>query len=1317
MLTKSFTSPRRLSAWLLTLLLFCGSFSNGAQAEPPRTPTPALVTGSFATTLTPPSGLKTVYQTALDSQGDLLVVDYAIGGLYEYPVNGGAVITLVGAGGLGAYNNPGIAIGANNDLYLEANFNNCLLRFPYNTTTNTWDGLSTVTAANTSATICPGSGSGTSPYIFAQYGLTVSGTPAYPGYYQPWAIAVGPNNNLVINSQNSGNFIFSLGVTGTGSTSAHGTGAMILDTMSARAQSIAKDKFGNIYFVEETDQKAPLPGVFMIPAGSTNVASEAGLTRVDPNLPAVTGVTTDASGNLYISDSKDGVFLVPNPAGTPQTSAAVLLTPVPAYGQVSVDLARGIVYVPTQVSGAEAIAKVTFNAAELGSTAAGTAAATSQSVLFGFNGAATPGSFVIQEAGAATPDFTIATGGTCVAGTAYAAQAGCTVNVTLSPHAAGDVSAKLLMLDAAGNTLGSLTLQGTGTGSAVQVVPGTETAIGAGLKTPSQIAVDANGNTYVADAGLGAVEVYPKGSGAIAATATAGTGLTAPTGVAVDGAGDVFIADSGNVSEVAAGPAGLNTAGQVTLKSGLGTKLKLAADGFGDLYISDPDNHRVVKLATAGAAPGRLGQMETDLGGFNAPSAIAVDASGNLYVADGSNLIEVTAAGTQTTLLSSLRNATGLAVDPSGAVYVTEPGGTIRIPDVGGALTPASQTTVASNVTAPTSVAIDPAENVYVTDATAENVELVGASASTNFGTLSSTTGTQTGNYTVLNVGNSPLNISGFSSTPDYSATANTCSGPIAVGASCTAMVTFNPGPGDQGTLAGQVLVQSDAANAPVGVNVTGVGAALAGSTTTVTVSNATVDGAPAVITVAATAKGGVAPTGLVTLTITGKNLTKPVIVSGMLANGAVTLTPPQLAAGAYTYSIAYQGDRAYGTSTATTQVSVGVGAVTLIQPTAAAVQAADPAYPLVLATGQGAAEPYDSSASPFYYTYPVKVVATDGVALIGQTVIVGGKPVINYGSVTYMGAPTFSCQPVPVAADGTAPFSTSCFSINTSNNAIPDLETAYTVTPVYSPTGAGASCDSTTGVCPVNPNYATATGAAISFTALRNPVVQITSNPSTLTVAAGSTTTATLTLTSVLGYGFDGYGAQLNNYSLPVQLACDGLPAYATCTFSYPTPDPTDPNSVDVGPKAGTIISGTTACTKAQGCYGPGTVMMTINTNIPTGIAGLRRGPGQTVFAAMFGLGLLGFAFGRKKPMRRRIPMLLSLLLCCAIMAGVSGCTTTQLGTTANGQASPAGTYTVLVTAKQVGSQVITSGGTTQTVYGNSNQVSLPFSMKVTVQ
>lgn len=1333
MFTKSSTSLRWLYAYVLTLLLFCLSFSKGAEAQA----TAPLVTPSFPQTLTAPTGLGTVFQTALDSSGDWLVVDYANGALYEYPVNGGAVITLVAAGGLGSFNNPGIAIDSNNDLYLEANFNNCLLLFPYDTTTKTWDGLATITPGNTTADICPGGGSGTSPFIFAQYGLAGTGS---TGFFQPWAIAVNSQNNLIISSQNSPVFVFSLDVTGSGNTAKAGASAEILTGLSARPQSIAQDPFGNIYLVEETDQTTPLPGVLEIPAGSTGLTTDAGLARVDPNLPAVTGVTTDAAGNLYISDSKDGVFFVPaatSAGGSPQTSSAVLLSPVLASGQISIDQTRNVLYVPTTQSGSQTLTKVALTAAQLGTTPTGAPATTSQSVLFSFNGAVTPASFAIEEAGTATPDFTIASGGTCVAGTAYAAQSSCTENVTLSPNAAGNVSAKLLMLDASGNTLASITLQGNGTGPALQVSPAAESTIGAGLKTPTQVAVDAGGNTYVADPGLGAVEMYPKGYGAVAAVTTVGTGLSAPTGVAVDGAGDVFIADSGNVYEVPNGPKGLNAAGQITLKGGLGMGLNLASDGLDDLYIADPQNHRVVKLGSLGGTFGLLTQTETDMTGFNTPSAVAVDASGNLYVVDGTNLVEVTTAGTQSTLLTNLSNPTGVAVDPSGSVYVAMTGGTLRYPTAGGVVSTTGQP-IAPTVTSPTSVAVDPTEDIYITDAVAEDVNFLSADASLNFGTLTSATATQSGTITVLNEGNAPFNFTGFSSTPDYSATTTNCTAPQAVGSTCTATITFNPGPGDQGTLTTLIQALSGAANSPVGANVTGVGVSLAGSTTTMSVTNASVDGASAIITVAPSAGSGTAPTGQVTLTIIGPTLTAPVVVTATLAGAPLTIAPPQLPAGTYTYTANYPGDRVYGSSSATAQVIVAVGTVILMQDTTTAFQAIDAYYPYVLAGGNGADEPFDGSVTQFEYNYPVQVMATDGTAMIGQPIVSSGKVVgMNYGSVTYQVVENFpgtgtttNCQPVPVGADGTAPLATDCFAIDTSNDSVPDFLTTYTVTPIYSPVLNLA------GVVYTNPNYApSAPGTPITFTALRNPGVQISSSPSSLTLAPGTSTTATLTLTSLLGYGIAGAGQPENNYSLPVALSCDGLPAYATCSFSYPTPDPTDPQSVDVGPSAGTMVSyeGATAapCAAAPpggqlgqvgvstgqgGCYGPGTVILTINTNIPTGdTASLHRGPDKTTFAAIVGLGLLGFAFGNKK--RGRGLTLVCLLLCSGVVAGISGCSTKQLGTASNtSTVTPAGTYMVQITAIQVGSQNVIEGSTPVTVYGTGSQMSVPFTIAVTV-
>ena len=1318
MFTKSFKSLRRFSGHVLMLLLFCTLAGRKAEAQ-----TTPPVTANVTTNLAAPSGVTIggVLETNLDNNGNWIVSDWVNGGLYEYPSGGGAPITLAPLGTTGgnqSYQNNNVVFDVNNNMFMNGNYNNCLLLFPYNPATKTWTGLSTLTTGNPASGLC-----GSAPYSFAQYGLITPVAPMTNNYYQPWGTALLPGNVLVIGDQ-GGKFIFTLPIipggvpscsagncspTATPGSNNANAATPILLSMAKRPNTVAADKFGNIYFTEDS---GGLPGAYMIPAGDTQIPSDTDsrIVRIDPNLGKVTGVATDANGNVYVGDSANGVYMIPNPSGTPNTAAAVYLSTTPAGGGVSVDATRGLLYVPA-ASGA--LVMVSFNSAQFGATTVGTPV--TATVNFDFSVNETPASIVIQEAGAANPDFAIASAGTtCKAGTAVTAGSSCTVAVTLNPHAAGSVSAKLLMLDGSGNVLASMSLSGVGTGPAIQLTPGAQGKIGSGLKTPSQIAVDAAGNTYVADTGFGAVQMYAKGSNT---AANVGTGLTSPTGVAVDGAGDVFIADggSGTVVVVPKGPNGLMAGAQVTLKSGLGTNLKLAADSVGDLFVSDPSNGRVVKLSNVGVTASIFPQTETDITGFTAPSALAVDSSNNLYVADGSNLIRVTPTGTQTTVLTSLGVAVGLAVDPSGSVYVAQSGGTVRIPNESGTLNAADQTIVAPSVTAPASVALDPRQNVYIADSTAKAVQIIGADAFVNFGTLSSPSATASSTFNILNDGNAALNISGFTGTADYTGTSSSCSSPVSIGGTCAVTVTFSPGPGNQGTLTGQVVVQSNAANRPNSVGATGVGAPLAASTTKFTVSNPTVNGAPAVITVTPATGTTPVPTGQVTLTVTGNGIT-PVTLNGTLSNGTVTLTPTNLAAATYQFAVAYQGDRAFASSSSSSSVKVGAGSVALTQPTLTQIQKNNPAYPLVLGNSAGAAEPYDGSAQQFitisYYT--VKVIPGDGQPLIGQTVYdsTGTKVVgTNYGSVTFQGASTATCASIPVQSDGTAQFDPSCLTIDTSNSSIPNIMSSYAVTPVYSPTGTGSASSYT------NPNYTSFTGTSLNYTSLRNPLLAITSNPATLTVAKGSSVTATVTLASVLGFGVAGQNALLNNYSLPVQLGCDGLPAYATCTFVYSKPDPSDANSVHVGPAPGTVLTvgGVNGpCTVAQGCSGPVSVAMTITTNVPTGIAKLERRPTGTVFLAMLGLGMLGFAFGRRRSLRGRIGTLALLALCCGILAGASGCSTTQLGGNSP-QVTPSGTYTVQITAKQVGNQTITQYP--GIVYGNGNQMSLPFTMQVTIQ
>src|SRR5579875_3059316 len=644
-MATSFTSPRRSAGFAIALLLMVLGLPRPAEAQSSG----PLVTASSPVGLNHPTGWGTILQTAIDTNGDWLVEEYPDGGLFEFPANGGPMITLVPLGGLGSingYQNPAVLLDPNNNLYVGGNWNNCLLMFPYNPATRTWSTLSVLTASNNSADEC-----GTAPYTFAQYGIFGFS----PYYFQPWGIAIGNNNNIIVGSQNSGNFIFSMAVQSAWSnpsvTQSSSSTFEIISSMTKRPTSIAVDPEGDIFFVEDS---GGLPGVYEITAAQVaagqagNVlTTDAGLPRVDPDLPNVTGVITDPSGNLYISDGSEGVFVVPNPSGTPETSAAYQVSAVPAQGEVAIDWARNILYVPTtqkQNNGQADVAKVYLSYAELGSSPVQTMTA-DVPVSYTFNGSVTPANFVVVEDGNTTPDFSIdptSALNTCSAGAAYAAGKSCSVAINFTPHSVGSISAKLQMLDKNGNVLASTGLHGTGTGALMQASPALESNLGASgsLNKPSQVAVDGRGNVYVADAGKGAVLMYAAGAGSPATAKNIGTGLTAPTGVAVDGAGDVFIADSGKVYEVPFGPTGLNAGGQVVLASGLGGNLQLAADGLGNVYVADPSNARVVKLSKLGqTGPAIVAQSETMMTtGFTAPSAVAVDSNNNLYVIDGANL-------------------------------------------------------------------------------------------------------------------------------------------------------------------------------------------------------------------------------------------------------------------------------------------------------------------------------------------------------------------------------------------------------------------------------------------------------------------------------------------------------------------------------------------------------------------------------------------------------------------------------------------------------------------------------------------------------
>lgn len=166
----------------------------------------------------------------------------------------------------------------------------------------------------------------------------------------------------------------------------------------------------------------------------------------------------------------------------------------------------------------------------------------------------------------------------------------------------------------------------------------------ANLEAPSGVALDADCNVYVLDnGGSNIVKLDQDGNRLL--TLDSGDQFTAGTGISVDRQGNLFLADPGLARVVkldSSGQTQLTWAASCAGVSGTcvdipGTTLRtgaIAADGAGRLYI--PTDNVLLQVSTDGPVLGRWGATTPGGPRFGAPSAVTVDAAGNVLVADAS---------------------------------------------------------------------------------------------------------------------------------------------------------------------------------------------------------------------------------------------------------------------------------------------------------------------------------------------------------------------------------------------------------------------------------------------------------------------------------------------------------------------------------------------------------------------------------------------------------------------------------------------------------------------------------------------------------
>ncbi len=290
----------------------------------------------------------------------------------------------------------------------------------------------------------------------------------------------------------------------------------------------------------------------------------------------------------------------------------------------------------------------------------------------------------------------------------------------------------------------------------------------ASFNLPSDIAVDAVGNVFVADTNNHKIrKITPSGvvstlAGSDTFGFVDGIGTSAkfnrPTGIAVDAAGNLYVGDVSNNKIRKITPSGVVStfagSGNYDFADGNATEASfrspsgVAVDAAGYVYVADILNNKIRKITSSGEVTTLAGSVSGSADGigiaasFSAPTGVAVDAVGNVYVADCQNnkIRKITSSGEVTTLAgsgaedsldgtgaaASFYRPTSVELDASGNVYVAEyyshkirkvtPSGVVSTFAGSGIYGFADGIATEAKFSSPYGVAVDAAGNVYVSD-------------------------------------------------------------------------------------------------------------------------------------------------------------------------------------------------------------------------------------------------------------------------------------------------------------------------------------------------------------------------------------------------------------------------------------------------------------------------------------------------------------------------------------------------------------------------------------------------------------------------
>ena len=516
-------------------------------------------------------------------------------------------------------------------------------------------------------------------------------------------------------------------------------------------RAVAPDGHGGVYFTS-----TGLNGVFKVDAaGTLSVMAGNGMPTSWPQNSIATGATmgspqglaVDAAGNLYLADTDANLIRKLDAHGA-VTTVAGGGTLSPGDGQLATQAqlsspqdvaldAAGNLYIADTLSSGR-IRKV--DAHGIITTIAGTGALVGSAV----NGKPAAQAHFSRPTGLSIDG----------AGNLYVADAA--LNYVYR------IDSKGIITVAAGN--GTVTFAADGTPAA-----------SAGICPQGSLGTDAAGNLYIPDTLTNSIRKVDAqgilttvagspgsfgfgGDGGLATSAI----LSSPQDAAPDAGGVLWIADSSNfrvrkvdgagVITTVAGVSGWSYAGDggPATEAILSAASGVALDSTGNLFIADTSNTRIRKVSPAGiittvAGNGIIGNSgnggPATSASLFAPSSVAVDSTGNVYFGDLGQVRKIDASGAIGPELTTVAGRTSaVATDAAGNLYVAD-GNLVRKIDAYGTATVVAGT--AAQLSNPTGIALDSNGNLYIADQGNARIRMVDPA-----GTITTVAGNGTYGYT-----------------------------------------------------------------------------------------------------------------------------------------------------------------------------------------------------------------------------------------------------------------------------------------------------------------------------------------------------------------------------------------------------------------------------------------------------------------------------------------------------------------------------------------------------------------------------------------